>query len=135
VPSIEALAAMLKKLVGHRAEPQRLAVCTQLRELAGVNGESQHMAGYMIRHYLTERVTTIKNGYLIEGRYIPPHIIQQALMILLGLDGRREWAETRRYEVIALLEIYCSTDRWRKVPGPEMELMLILARHLTRPPD
>jgi hypothetical protein len=128
MPSIEVLAAMLKKLVGHRAEPHRLAVCAPLRELAGVNGEAQHMAGYIIRRYLQEQIGSIVGSYLIEGVYVQADTIRRALNILLGLDGRHEWAEVRRYEVIALLGIYCSVDKWRK--GPEMELMLILARHL-----
>jgi hypothetical protein len=31
--------------------------------------------------------------------------------------------------------MFCSIDKWRRPVGPEFELMLVLARHLTRSPN
>ncbi len=132
---VEELAGDLKKLVGYGADPKRLAVSPLLRELVGVNGQPMHIAGYMVRTYLQEKIASLNTAHPVDGRYIPSTKLKHALTLLFQLDGRREWAEVRRYEVIELFEINCSTTKWRKPVGPEMELMLILARHMLQTPS
>ena len=132
MPSIEVLASVLKELVGRGVTPARLAVCPELKQLAGVTGQprkTQQLAGYMVREYMQKGAESMPGG-MLEGRWYPPEKLREAITILLELDGRNELAEVRRFDAIDKLEVFCTIDRWRKVPGPEMELMLLFARHL-----
>src|SRR5262249_51223930 len=132
----EFVAYELKKLVGWGADPKRLAFSPRLRTLAGIDVEASLVtAGYVVRRFVIQQIASLSGSYQFDGRMIEAEKLKQAYRLLLQFAGRREWAEVRRYEVIVLLEVYCSIDKWRRAVGPEMELMLILARHMTKSPN
>lgn len=128
----EFIASELKKLVGHGASPHRLAVSPRLRELSGVNGGRPEDVGNFMRRWLTKRIATLDGPHVVDSEMVEAPELQKACLMLLRLGAYSRYAEVRRYDVIVLLKIHCSIEKWRRPIGPERELMQILAVHLTK---
>ena len=128
-----ALARVLKKFVGPGAELHLLGTNTTLRNLFAVSPkETIPDAGFLVRLHLTKQIGCFRGAQVLDGRWIEEGDLQESWLELLRLGAYDKLAEIRRGNVIVMLEMNCSLDKWRK--KLEYELMLILAHHMTNPP-
>jgi hypothetical protein len=133
--SVESVAAELKRMSGKGATPQRLALCQELRKLAGVSDTAGLVeAGYAVLRFLVGFVDSLQGSYNYRGRTVEAATLNRVYKLLFKWEASNESAPERRKRAIWLLRLFCTVDYFRKPFGPEMDLMVLLAEEITKPP-
>ena len=132
---VEFLAMELKKLVGRGAKPKTLALLPELRRFADLPAEAMdpRREGMIIRRRLIQAIDSLTGQHEFYGSLIPADKLKRAYRLLFKIEGTGQGHETRRGRAITVLGMYCTVRTWRAPDGPEWQLMLLLAEHMTMP--
>jgi len=145
---IELLIEELRRLVSYRAQPIQLAKCTILFSIllglkivvepdATDKKIVSQFAGRRLVKALKAELEGIEQPFRFfkSAKLASPEKLAEAFKILFGYEYGWESADRRRYRVMELLEHPIDVGTWRKVGGPECELLEHLAIHLIESRD